>query len=100
MEKYALGSLAVVRVLLCLSGIRKQSLSAIRIRYAKRYPPSRLESVQHAHERYIEIEHILSFLVGTRLVWMESVPAHDTFYETENVYMLSHAGAQYLRTKK
>jgi len=100
MEKYALGSLAVTRVLLCLNCIRKQSLSAVRVQYKKRYPPSRLENVQSVHERYGEIEHILSFLVGARLVWVESIPSHCAPHEVEKVYMLSRAGALHMRKKK
>lgn len=99
MPDLTLSDALVIRVLFCLSGIRKQSLTAIRIRFKRRYPPSILENVHSVHERYLEIEHVLSFLVTTRLVRSESAPP-NTVPEAEKFYILSHEGTQYMHRKK
>ncbi len=101
MPDLTLSDRLVVRVLLCLRGYRKKSLTEITGEYNRYYPPGIIKKTIGIHVEEHSIKPVLEFLIKNELVRAELLSfTNKPLLYPEKFYTLTHAGVQFLNRKQ
>jgi hypothetical protein len=101
MPELALPDMFVLRILLCLRGHRKKSLSEITAEYNRYYPPSSIKKTIGICVKEYHVKPILDFLIEKELVRSELFSfTNKPLPNPEKFYSLTCAGTHFLHKRQ